>query len=143
MAEFFAGKDITAGFFFNGAPVNIFCKSFTIDEDAVEVSDGVNGEPRQRYQKITNGYNVSIECYQADSAILDAYFTDIANNDAGEAQLNKNIGFKILFRDGTKYSVSLKGVTWGPLAVNSGGRTERVMASLKFKCQYFQSQQAA
>lgn len=144
MADFVSGKNTTFRLYWNGSVWTVAVKSWSIEEVAVEAEDGVNGEQRDRLQKIVKYYKATFETWEdGASQTLQNLITSQANDDAFLPQLP--LGGGILFRnqDGSKMAFTLKGCTMGPLKTGSSGRTERIAHSLSFRAQYFNQVAAA
>lgn len=143
MPNHMSGKDVQTTYRQNNAPVTFNAQSVSVEENAEEVADQVNGEDRARHQIITDGFTITIKAYAGDLAVLDAHLADIANNDARVAPLNKALTFRFRKHDGTRAAYTATEVTRSPMQIEAGGRKERVMQTLKLRARYFKAVQAA
>jgi hypothetical protein len=145
MTDFARGRDLTARLQFNGKPWDIKSKTIRVQEQGEVVMDQVNGEQRARTQKVTDGFLVTVQCYEdGNSDILTNYIANQSNEDAGQPQLPANVGLRFNFRDGSAAAYIFGGiVTLAPLDLEDGGRKEALMHSVVFHCQTFVNTQAA
>jgi hypothetical protein len=139
MAEdFISGKHCLARIRFNNQPWTVKVKSTRVEEVAVEAEDGVNGEERDRLQKLTKYYRVTQEVYQdSGSQIFENYLANQANEDANQPQLPLAGGLVFTYLNGSKGGFTLSGCSLGPLNHNESGRTERNMNTITYRAQYF------
>lgn len=145
MADFVSGKNTQFRLQWNATVFTVYTKTWSVEEVAVEAEDGVNGETRDRLQKITKYYRANFDCYDdGSSQILQNLITNQANDDAYNPQLPLAGGVLFTYQTGnSKAAFVLNGCTMGPLKVNNPGRTERVMHSLSLRAQYFAQVTAA
>jgi hypothetical protein len=137
MAENIFGRDVKLRFYQNNVPVTVKAKSITVEQVAEEVNDGVNGDDRDELQTITNYFRITIEAYKESATVLTALLASTKNDDAGITQLNKGVGLSFFYHDGTKAAFIMKEVTLDAWSLNVGGRTDRVMQTVKARARYF------
>ena len=138
--DFISGRHVRARVYFNNSPWELKAKSVRVEELATEVEDEVNGEARARFQKITKGFRVTLDCYDdgASSQILQNWILNQQNEDNFQPQLPLAGGLKFSYLDGTAGGFVLNGgANLGPLNTNIGGRSDRVMHTVVFRVQYF------
>lgn len=138
MADFLSGRNTIFRVYFGGQAWSIFVKSWSVEEVCVEAEDGVNGETRDRLQKITKYYRASFDCFEDGSTqTLQNLITNQSNDDAYQPQLPLGGGILFKNQDASKQAFTLKNCTMGPLKMNSSGRTERFNQALSFRAQNF------
>ena len=127
------GTNAKIVFFQDGSKVVLDAKTWTIKPNVTKNADGVNGEVRDRLSKTLNYYEISIQCFQRDTVILEAYLADQANEDAQVAGLDKSGGFRLYPRDGSSRTFVIKDIVWDEFEENQGGRSEAVMVTLNMR----------
>lgn len=138
MPDFISGKHAQTRVYLDNQPWTVKVRSTRVEELATQVTDQVNGENRARFQKITDGYQVTIECYDDGSTqTIQNWLANQANEDANQPQLPLSGGLLFSYLDGSKGGYVFKGCNLGPLNINVAGRTERVMHTVVFRAQYF------
>jgi len=138
----FRGRDVVLKFYQDGAPVYFAAKNWTVEENAVEVAEGVNGEDRDRLDKVTNYYSITVDMFQSDQEAMQSIIDAQVEDDAGNAPLKQTCAVTIKHRDGTRAVYLCKGVKAGPWSKNMSGRGEAVMLNLKMRCQFYQPAKA-
>jgi len=133
----FSGKDSVFRLFSNGIEIVLLAKTWELGPNCTNVNDGVNGEDRDRLQTITNYYEGTLTCFQNDLKALNALLSNTANNDAEALPFDQAFvaSFKII--GGPKNNFIGKEMTIDNWRENQGGRTERVMLTIPFRCRYF------
>ena len=134
---FFRGKDVVLKFYQSGKPVLLLAKNWSVEEDAFEAADGVNGEDRDRLDKVTNFYRATVDVFQVDQAVMQSIIDAQTADDASAAPLKQTGAIQIRHRDGTKAAYILKEMKAGPFTENQGGRTDPVMLTLKMRFRYY------
>lgn len=138
------GKDVFAKIYValtpggNATPWKILAKSIRVQEQAVKAADGVCGEQRDRLQKITNFYQVTVDCFDdgRSSALLTTWLAQQQNDDLTLPQLPLSSGLIWKYLDGSAGGVTFNGCNIDPLDYNVAGRTERAIATVGFRAQY-------
>lgn len=130
---FLNGKDVTLKLFNDNNPVVISGKSWTVEQNATEIADDVNGENRSRLDILTNYFSGSVDIFQSDVGIMDEIMKQQTNDDAGAVPLTQSASVRKRFRDGSKAAYRCKGMVFGPWTDAAPGRTERAMITLKFR----------
>lgn len=144
MADLISGKNTNFKVSWNQTIWGLYVKTWSVEEVAVEAEDGVNGEQRDRLQKITKYFRAMFDCYDdGSSQILQNLITNQANDDAYNPQLPLAGGILFNYQNATKAAFVLNGCTMGPLKMNSPGRTERLNHALSLRAQYFATVTAA
>jgi len=127
------GKDCTMKLYSNGSPIFISAKNWSVEQNAAEIADDVNGEARSRLDLITNYFSASVDIYQSDELVMQALMDQQDNDDAAAAPFVQTASIRIRHRDGTKAAYILQDVKFGPWSTSVGGRTEANMLSLKLR----------
>lgn len=144
MADFVSGKNTSFRLQWNQSVWGIYTKTWSIEEVAVEAEDGVNGEQRDRLQKITKYYRCLFDCYDdGSSQTLQNLIINQTNDDNYNPQLPLAGGVLFNYQNQTRAAFVLNGCSMGPLKVSGPGRTERIMHALSFRAQYFATVPAA
>jgi hypothetical protein len=133
----FSGKDASIRLFINGQEVVLLAKTWEIGPNTTEVSDGVNGEQRDRLQSITNYFEGNISCFQSDTKALAALIANEQNDDAEVPPFVKTLGFNFKILDGTRQNFIGRETVLGAWKVNQSGRSERVMLAIPIRCRWF------
>jgi hypothetical protein len=137
--DFISGKHVVSMVRYNGKLWAVKVKSTKVQELGEVVLDQVNGENRARFQKLTDGYSVTLDCYEdGSSSILENYLFNQANEDANQQQVNQNVGIRFNYLDGSAGAWVFTGCTLNPLNFEAAGRKDRVNHTVAFHCQYFQ-----
>lgn len=147
MADFSSGRQVSTKLYIATAPGGqplpwlVKSKSIRVQEVAVEVADGVCGENRDRLQKITNFYRLTLDVFDDSTApgasqLIQTWLANQANEDAGLPQLPMAGSMVWRYLDTSAIAVSFSGCTLGPVDYNVAGRTERNMGVIMFRAQY-------
>lgn len=130
---FTRGLNVTMKLYSDGNPLFINAKNWSVEQNATEVADDVNGEDRSRLDLITNYYSASVDVYQSDESTMQALIDQQTNDDAAATPFKQGASIRIRHRDGTKAAYRLEGVKLGPWSNDVGGRTEPNMLKLKLR----------
>ena len=122
-----------------GSEIILPAKSWSVKENSTKVTDPTGGEDRDRLDKVTNSFDLSIQSYLRYMTALDAWLDDIANNDAQVAPLAASGGIGCNVRDGTKKRYVMRELTRDDFSIDMGGRADAVMLSLNLRCRYFEA----
>ena len=133
---FMKGEQATVRFVIGATPREIAVKSWKITRDVEKISDGVNGEDRNRLDVSTNSFDIALELYTPDAKLQKALLEDQANDDAGVQPLEKALTITQKPRDGTKTSLLCTEVTVDDWAFGAAGRTDRLMTTLPLRARY-------
>lgn len=136
---FFRGQNVTLKFYQDNKPVYLAAKNWDVEENATENNDGVNGEDRDRLDKVTNYYTASVDIFQSDQAVMDAYMAAQATDDAAGIPNKQTAAIQIRHRDGTRAAYVLQEVKAGPMKQSMTGRAEAVMMNLKLRFRYYKA----
>jgi len=134
---FTRGQNVTLRLFQDGRPVYVLTKNFKIEESATEISDPVNGEIRDRLDKVTNSYSFSCEIYENDTVFMDAYMAAQEANDAQGLPLSQSAAVQKKMRDGTRVAYAMQEAVFGPWDYAPGERSAATMTNLKGKFRFF------
>lgn len=121
----------------DGKAVYIAGKSWDVEESAAEVADGVNGEYRDRLDKVTNFYTATVDIFQSDQAAMQMIMDAQDADDAAGLPLNQGAAILIKQRDGVNAAYALQECKFGPWKVTNSSRQEAVMLNLKIRFRYF------
>lgn len=139
---FFRGQDVVLKVYQNNAPIYLAAKNWTVEENATEINEGVNGEPRDRLDKVTNYYSGSVDVYQTDQEVMQACIDNQVPDDNSSLPLPQAGAVQIRHRDGTRAAYKMTGMKLGPWSENQSGRDQAVMLTLKFRFQYWSAVQS-
>lgn len=140
------GKNTTFKVYFNNTPWLVITKTWRVTEQAVEATDGINGEQRDRLQKVTQFYRCTFDCYDDGSSNnLQNLITNQLQEDAQlpDLPLSGGLIFTYPALAGARKAFVLKNCTMGPLDIGSSGRTTAINSALSFRAQYFAAVAAA
>lgn len=133
---FTRGQHAILKLFQDGKPVYIAVKSWKVSENATEVNDGVNGEDRDRLDKVTNFFSIDFEVYMEDTAFLRKYMEAQDLDDAASLPAKQTLSMQFKHRNGTRSSFVLQEGKLGPADIGMGGRADAIMVSCKARCRY-------
>lgn len=134
---FFRGQESVFKFFLNGTEVVLNTKSFDVKANVTKIADGVNGEIRDRLDRCVNYFEITCDCFQRDTKLIEALLSDIDNDDTEVTPLDKGGGVRIKVRDGTRKAFICKEIQTDDFNIVNSGRPDRVMAKLSFRCRFF------
>lgn len=130
------GSRVTLSFRINSIPKIVRSETINLQEIADEVVDQVNGEDAGRPDIVTDIWKVAIKAYVAELDILDAFLADAANQNAGLAELTKDVTARFALSNGTIVQYALTQCARSPIAIDVGGRKARVMMDYAFRARY-------
>ncbi len=134
---FFRGCNAKLKAYQNGRPVVFLCKNFDVEENASENNDGVCGEDRDRLDKVTNYFSVSVDLYQKDQELMNAIIAAQEADDAAGFPLPQTCAIEIQQRNGTRVAYLLTECKFGPFKWSNSSRDEAVMVNLKIRGRYW------
>jgi len=134
---FFRGQNVVLKFYQDNKPVYLAAKNWDVEENATEVADGVNGENRDRLDKVTNYYTATVDIFQTDQEVMEAYLKAQQADDDNLLPKRQTGAVQIKHRDGTRASYLLQEVKAGPMKLNNASRQEAVMLNLKLRFRYY------
>ncbi len=117
-------------------PVYLAAKNWKVTENATEVAEGVNGENRDRLDKVTNFYDVSFDVFQPDMEFLDAYMEAQDAMDNNEFPLKQTFGVIIKTPRGNHAYICQEAMV-GPWDTGMSGRADPYMATCKARFRYY------
>jgi len=134
---FARGRNIRFSLRQNGVKVIAAFKTNRIEELADEGADPVNGEDRDRFWLVTNGYRVNLDGYAPDFALLDSFLADTANDDLSNPPLAKLIQVTVNLLDGSTvaYRLSGTGSSRGPFNIEVPDRKSAIMQACSYRFQ--------
>lgn len=122
-------------------PVYLAAKNWKVTENATEVNEGVNGENRDRLDKVTNFYEVTFDIYLPDMEFLTAYMEAQTAMDNNQFPLKQTLAVLIKTPRGN-YAYSCQEAMVGPFDHNNSGRADSNMMSCKARFRYYKQVQA-
>lgn len=137
---FFRGEDVLLKLYQqSGAAIKavyLAAKNWKVNENATETNEGVQGENRDRLDKVTNFYDVNFDIYQSDVAFLTAYLAAQAALDNNQIPLQQSFAVLIRTPKGNFAFVCQEAVV-GPIDMGMTGRADPVMVNCKARFRYF------
>lgn len=130
---FTRGKNVQLKLYNDGRPVVIDGKNWSVEQNAVEVADDVNGEDRSRLDIVTNYFSGTVDIYESDETLMNEIMAQQDNQDAFGAPLKQSASIRKRHNDGTKAAYRCSNMVWGPWTSSAPGRTEANMITLKFR----------
>ncbi len=134
---FFRGQNVVLKFYQDNKPVYIAAKNWDVEENATEVADGVNGEYRDRLDKVTNYYTANVDIFQTDQEVVAAYLASQDADDTNQLPKRQTGAVQIKHRDGTRASYLLQEMKAGPMKLSNSSRQEAVMLNLKLRFRFY------
>ena len=136
---FVRGQNVTLRLYQDGKPITIVGKNWSVDSNAAEIADPVNGELRDRLDLVMNYYSGSVDVYQSDESTLQAMMDAQDADDAQGLPLSQTGAVQKNHRDGTRAAYLMQGLKLGPWSESASGRTDAVMLTIKFRFQYYKT----
>jgi hypothetical protein len=133
---FINGKDAKIRLFINGTEMIANAKSWSVTKDVTKVSDGVNGEDRDRLDSFVNFFSWAMTCYMDKVSQVDALLAYDANTDLQVARFDCAVGITFKLQDGSKKAYVGKEIALDDWNVNQTDRKERTMFQLNFRSRY-------
>src|SRR5688572_17462781 len=112
---FFRGQNVVLKLYQNNKPVYLQAKNWEVEENATEIADGVNGENRDRLDKVTNYYSATVDVFQTDQEVVEAYMEAQSADDNNLLPLKQTAAVQITQRDGVRAAYVLQNVKAGPM----------------------------
>ncbi len=134
---FVRGQNCTFKIYQDNRPVYIASKTFDVDENATDVADGVNGENRDRLDKVTNFYTAKLTIFQTDQSVVQAYMDAQEADDNAQLPKKQTGAIQINHRDGTRAAYVLQEMKIGPMKVSNQSRHDAYMLDLTVRFRYF------
>jgi hypothetical protein len=135
---FFRGQDVVLRFYQNNAQVLLPAKNWSVEQNAAEINEGVNGEYRDRLDLVTNFYSGSVDIYQADQKTMDSIIAAQAPYDNSTFPLTQYAAVLIRQRDGVTAGYALREAVFGPWNMNMSSRQDPVMLNIKFRFRFYE-----
>lgn len=140
---FILGIQSVFKFFIDGKEIILNAKSWSVKANVTKIADGVNGEERDRLDRTVNYFEITADCYQRNTDLLEAAINDIVNDDQSVTPLEKAGGCRLKIRDGSRKAFLCKEIILDDFDINASGRSDRTMVKLNFRCRYFESVRSA
>lgn len=134
---FLKGINSVFKFYLDGSEIVLNCKSWDCKVNVTKISDGVNGEDRDRLDRVVNYFEITADCFQRNMDILQAALKDIQNDDSVVPPLDKAGGIRMKIYDGSKKAYLCKEMVWDDFSMNASGRADRTMMKLTMRFRYF------
>lgn len=134
---FFRGRNVKLKMYQDGKPVYLAAKNWDVEENATEIAEGVNGEERDRLDKVTNYFSCSVDIYQADQELMNSIIAAQDQDDLETLPLDQRCAVLINQRDGTSAAYGLMECKFGPFKMTQSGRGDAVMLNLKIRARYY------
>lgn len=133
---FFRGQNVVLKARQDNKNVTLLAKVWDVEENATEVNEGVNGEHRDRLDKVTNFYSISLDVYQTDQEVMQAILDAQDVDDANGLPLKQTCAIQINHRDGTKAAYILQEAKFGAFKMSQSGRADAVMLNWKLRFRF-------
>lgn len=123
----------------NGAikPIIVPIKNWKVGENATETNEGVQGENRDRLDKVTNYYDITFDVYVNDATFLDSYVLAQEALDSNGTPLKQLFSVQYDIAGGGRVAFSLQEAVVGPIDLGNTSRQDPLMISVKARCRYF------
>ena len=140
---FVKGQQSVFKFFLDGNEVILNTKSWNCKANVTKIADAVNGEERDRLDRVVNYFEISAECFNRDMKVLDAAIKDIENDDQSVTPLDKVGGVRIKVLDGSRKAYQCKELVLDDFDITASERAPRTMSKLTMRCRYFSAVKSA
>lgn len=137
------GQNSVFKFFLNGNEVILNTKSFNVKANVTKIADAVNGETRDRLDRVVNYFEISAECFNREMKVLDAALSDIDNDDQSVTPFDKVGGVRIKVNDGSRRAYQCKELVLDDFDITASERAPRTMSKLSFRCRFFEKVKSA
>lgn len=136
------GQNVVLKFYQNNKPVYLNAKNWEVEENATEINEGVNGEDRDRLDKVTNFFSCSVDVYMQDQELIKAYLESLATDDSAALPLRQVLAVQITERDQARAAYVMQEAKAGPIKFSMTSRPDPIMVNLKFRFRYLKSVQS-
>lgn len=134
---FASGKNHKLVFILNDDKVTLFPRTWNVKENATISADPVNGEDRDRLQKVVNFYEMSVNAYVDTFKPLDALIANSKHLDLLTGAQPAGIAMMIYPNDGTKALYQGRELSIDDWEYNPGERATRAMMTIPIRFRYF------
>jgi hypothetical protein len=134
---FIRGQNVKLRFYQNGRPIYIPVKNWKVSENAAEVADGVNGEKRDRLDKVTNYYEVTFDVYQENEDFMSTIMAAQEVDDAAGLPVKQTFAVQKEIRDGTKLAYICTEGKLGPWEESMTSRADANMIGCKARFRFW------
>lgn len=110
-------------------------KSWSLKPNVTKFNDAINGESRDQLDMQLNFYEISGQMYARDAQIIQAWIAQQKVRDANTAPLPQDGAVRFYPNNGTRQSFVLVGMIWDDFEINNGGRSEKMMVPVSFRCE--------
>jgi hypothetical protein len=138
MADTFRkGRHATLSLFIKGSKTApLTSESYELKENAEEISDGVNGEPRDRLDKEIKSYSLTLKCFNEDAAKWKAVLEYDAALDDDDQQAVQ-FGLKLKEKSGSSSFTLTECVIDGWSWTGGQGHAARAMLDIPIRGRFF------
>lgn len=134
---FIRGQNVKLRFYQNGRPIYIPVKNWKVTENATENADGVNGEKRDRLDKVTNFFEVTFDVFQENEDLMTAIMDAQEVDDSAGLPLKQTFAVQKEIRDGTKLAYICTEAKVGPWEETMSSRQEANMIGMKARFRWY------
>lgn len=122
----------------NGAikPVIVPIKNWKVTENATEIAEGVQGENRDRLDKVTNYYDVTFDVYVNDATFINTYILAQDALDSNEIPLKQLFSVQFDMVGGGRAAWAMQEAIVGPIDLGMTSRQDPLMVNVKARCRY-------
>lgn len=133
---FIKGLNCKFRFFLDSQEVILNAKTVDIKVNVTEIADPVNGEDRDRLDRVTNYFEIDADCYNRNMDILNQYIKNVANDDSQVPPLDAAGSVRMNLYDGSRAGYLFSEFVWDSFNLSIPERAPRVMQKLRFRCRY-------
>lgn len=135
--DFISGRDLLRKVYFDNQVWSLNMKSVRIEELATEITDQVGGEDRARFDKVTDGFRITVTAFiDSNTLAFENYLAQIAATDAGGPQPALAAGFVFKYRNLSRGGLTFKDCTLDPFDMDDSDRPARIMFTVKFRARH-------
>jgi hypothetical protein len=134
---FIRGQNVKLRVYQQGVPIYVPAKNWKVSENATENADGVNGEYRDRLDKVTNYYDVSFDVYAEDEDLMNAIMAAQDVDDAAGLPLKQTLAVQMEKRNGTRVAYVCMEAKLGPWGMDMTTRQEAIMYPMKARFRWW------
>jgi hypothetical protein len=133
-----AGKNATVYFFQDNKKVTLNVTKWEVKPNVTEINEGFAGQDRDDLQTIINFYEISLECKERKTELLQAMVDNQANIDEEFIPFQQGVAILIKPNDGTQKAFQTKGQhSVGAWALSAPARNQTNTMNLPVRAQYF------
>lgn len=137
-ARHIKGRDTLCQVLISGTPVDTLdVMSWSIEPYGTTIDDGVCGEGRTRKDKVTDGYKITMRCFNQTMRKLAQILNYDLSADAPTKLDSVDFGFKVSDTVGGQDIFTASGVTIDFWKLDLGGKNERGMLDIPMRADEF------